>query len=683
MTAQSPATASPSPDPTPSPLAAFLPFTWAERELCAAAIEGRSAQALAVPPGHPDMAVRAAFLRCLLLERDPAVKLHERGFGLFRMHIAETLDLQGCELRRPLRFQDCLLSQVNVIGATLSTFSLSGGSVLRILGDRSVIAALFLRGVEVLAGARLMGAQIGGDLDCAAARLSASQPDFDDGRKEMNDFIAALSLDGATVGGAFFLRGTWVDGSISASSVAVGKLFDARKLTLRAGQLNLDSAIVGGDVDLSGAVLADEPGYAPSTFATTLTLSQAHVAGTLHLGTRFETDGEVNLNDLRVAGSLTIRGARFKGRREFALSCERMDVQGMFDLDSSTCFGPEAVRKADALGTNDSGRLAPRPKPGAEPVWPEPGSALDLTAATVGALSDQWAAWPVGNRILGFRYKTIAGATSIRADWWVDWLRRQMAEDLGPVPEGTKVLGEAGFKPQPWNQVQAALRDIGCVREAEDVAIAKEDAAHAFDAGWRRFRFRLWGKWAGYGYRPLRLLWALPIVYLLSALIYVLAAAAGIMAPTSEEFVAKAEFRRCKPEYGGNWSRCHLAPAYPDFFALAYAAQMLLPAIELRQSKDWAPVPWTRPVRPLPAEKPASAGAAALAASPASAAASPASVPARAAPASVEERDDGARLSWPGLGVLAWSWLEAALGLAAPVLVGLALTGLIRRKSQD
>jgi len=665
LTAHPPASPSPSPAPTPGPLDAFLPFTWAERELRSAAMEGRNAAAMKVPLGHPDMAVRADFLRCLLLERDPAVKLHERGFGLFRMHIAETLDLQGCELRRPLRFQDCLLAEVNILGTRLSTFSLNGGSVLRIVGDRSVIAALFLREVEVLAGVRLMGAQIGGDLDCSAARLSAPQPGFDDGRRQMNDDIAALSLDGATIAGAFFLRGAWVNGSISASSVEVGKLFDARKLTLRAGQLNLDSAIVGGDVDLSGAVVANEAGYPPSIFATALTLAQAHVTGTLHLGMLFETDGDVNLNDLRVGASLTIRGARFKGRREFSLSAERMDVQGMFDLDSSTCFGPEAVRKADERGTNDAGRLAPRPGPGAPLVRPEPGSALNLTAATVGALSDQWATWPVGNRILGFRYKTIAGATSTRADWWVDWLRRQVAEDLGPLPAGAKVLGEAGFKPQPWNQVQAALRDIGCVREAEDVAIAKEDAAHAFDQGWRRRRFRLWGRWAGYGYRPLRLLWGLPIVYLLSALIYILAAAGGIMAPTSEELVAKAEFQHCKPEYGGNWSRCHLAPSYPDFFALAYAAQMLLPAIELRQSRDWAPVPWTRPVRPLPADKPASAAAPA------------------AARANGEEREDGASLSLPGLGVLVWSWLETALGLAAPVLVSLALLGLIRRKSQD
>jgi hypothetical protein len=121
-------------------------------------------------------------------------------------------------------------------------------------------------------------------------------------------------------------------------------------------------------------------------------------------------------------------------------------------------------------------------------------------------------------------------------------------------------------------------------------------------------------------------------------------------------------YQHCRPEYGGNWSRCALAPAYPDFYPWTYALQMLLPAIELRQSKDWAPVPWVRPARPIPA-----AAAAATSASPA------------ATPASTS---DVAQVGLSPLGAftLGWSWCESTLGLVAPVLVGLALTGLIRRK---
>ncbi|MEO5689446.1 MAG: hypothetical protein ABIR54_18975 [Burkholderiaceae bacterium] len=686
-------------------LSSFAPLSWAETELCSAAVEGRTATALAKPQTPADMTVRAEFLRSLLLERDPGFKLHERGFGLFRMRVAENLDLEGCELRRPLRFIDCVLGPLNLVGAKLATLSFNGGSVESISGDRSVIDALFLRGVEVQAGVRLLGAQITGDLDCTAARLSARQPGATKiGNKAFDALNAALGLDGASIGGAFMLRETWMHGSLKASSLVVGKLADLRKLSMRTGQVNLDSATLGGDLDLSGATIRSEPGFAPSQEDTALRLSLARIAGSLQLTSRFETDGGVDLNDLRVGGNLTLRGARFTGRREFALLAQRMQVQGAFDLDSSTCFGPEATSKADASGTSGTGRLAPRPEPGTATSQPEPGSAVDLTAASVGSLSDQWASWPKGNRVLGFRYKQIAGATSTRAAWWVDWLRLQVAEDLGPVGQGGRVLGTEGFKPQPWNQAMVALREVGCVRDAEDLAIAKEDAEHAFDTGARKFWFHLWGRWAGYGYRPLRLLWALPGVYVLSVVIYAWAAWEGAMAPTKEEFLAKPEYQHCKPEYGGNWARCPLAPAYPDFFALAYAAQMLLPAIELRQSKDWAPVPWQRPVHALPPAQAASqvASAPGLAVSakptpPASASTTPiaagASAPlaaSSAAPAvattvssTVAEPDDKASLSVVGVVTLIWSWIESTLGLAAPVLVGLALSGLIRRKTKD
>ncbi len=243
------------------------------------------------------------------------------------------------------------------------------------------------------------------------------------------------------------------------------------------------------------------------------------------------------------------------------------------------------------------------------------------------------------------------------------WLKLQVDEDLRKVRPGEEARGVDGFKPQPWDQAILALRAAGCLRDAEDVAIAKETAERAHDRTPTWPLHRLWGVCAGYGYRPLRLLWALPVVYLASVWVYSRAADAGAMAPTKEELIAKDEYQRCHPEHGGNWARCALAPAYPDFNAWGYALQTLLPAIELRQAKDWAPVRWQRPVVPVEAAKAAS-GVATVAR--AVAAAEPLPPPS----------------SW-GRAALYWSWFEGTLGLAAPVLVGLALTGLIRRKLKD
>ncbi len=643
-----------------------------EQRLWAAAIEGRVAhpQDLQASFDDRDNWVRGDFVRFLAIEKDPTHKIHERGVRLQRLRIIGKLDLSNCEVRRPLRFEDCVLDEVDLTSAKVATLSFAGSSVGAIVGDRCAAAALFLRQVTVLRGARFLGAQIAGDLDCQGALLSAERP-VRPGQPgaALDDLEVALGLDGAAIGGAFFLRRATLVGRLSAASLSVAKVLDARGLKGFTSALGLDSAIIGGDADFGGAFIGDAPGHARSPHDTALNLSQARIGGTLRLGDRFRTDRRVLLNDLRVSGNLTLRGARLATVGALAIVAERMQVDGTFDLDSTTCFGAAAVAAADGDRKGASGRLAPKRRRG----WfarPAPlraaGAALDLTAAQVGSLSDQWADWPRGNRVLGFRYKAIVGATSTRAEWWVHWLTLQVDEDLRKVKPGEASLGVDGFKPQPWDQATLALRAAGCLRDAEDVAIAKETAEHAHDKTLTWPLHRLWGVCAGYGYRPLRLLWALPVVYLASVWIYSDAADAGAMAPTREELVAKDEYQRCHPEHGGNWTRCALAPAYPDFNAWGYALQVLLPAIELRQSRDWAPVRWQRPVVPVPPAKAASGAA-------------PAASEARA----VAEAEPLPPISSWGRAALYWSWFEGTLGLVAPVLVGLALTGLIRRKLKD
>jgi len=658
------------PAPAPAPVEDANGMGPAETRLWRAAIDGEVGQPEDLEADFKDSRhwVRADFVRFLATEKDKAHTLHERGVRLRRLRVIGTLDLSGCEVRRPLRFEDCLLDEVRVTGARLATLSFDASSVGSITGDRVAATAVFLRRTTVRQGARFLGAQIAGDLDCDGATLDAEQPIATGPQPAVAGLDVALGLDGASIGGAFFLRGTTLVGQLSASSITVGKVFDARGAKVRTGQLQLHSAIIGGDADFGGAVIVDLPGAAPSPHRLAVNLTQARVGGTLRLGDRFAADRGVQLNDLRVGGNLTLRGGRFIGKSEFAIVAQRMLVEGSFDLDSTTCFGLADLEAANAGRPTSTSRLAPRRKRGESAPVRAPGCALDLTAASVGSLSDQWADWPRGNRVLGFRYKAIVGATSTRAAWWESWLALQVDEDKRRLADDQPRAGMSSFKNQPWDQAILALRDVGCERDAEDLAIAKERAAHAHDTTpWHPLHV-LWGWCAGYGYRPLRLLWALAVVYPLSAWIYAEAAEHGAMAPTREDLLARDEYQRCHPEHGGNWTHCALAPAYPDFNARAYALQMLLPAIELRQAKEWAPVPWVRPVVPIAPPRAAS-GAASVAV---------AVAVARAGEAEAEPRVSG----W-GWTALACSRVEAASGLAAPVLVALALTGLIRRKQKD
>ena len=647
--------------PSNPPAAADL--TAAERIVLQAAMAGGEAGSNPMLPfDDPDIAVRAIFLRHLAIEKDPAWRLHEHGIVLRHLRVTGELDLDNCEVRRPLRFADCQLDRVSLLGATLATLSFDGGSVEAIAADRLKATAVFLRRVTVRAGTRFLGAQVTGDIDCEGAQLSAPPAGPPGAQSNVVRNDVALGLDGATIGGAFFLRRTVLHGSLSASSLAVGKVLDARRLVVDGGGVDLNAATLGGDADFAGARLADAPGE------DGLVLSQARVAGTLRLTGGVQTNRHVMLHDARIAGNLSLREARFVGAIPFAVSAQRMQVDGTFDLDASTCFGPEDAKAADAQRIMPTSRLAPRPARGEHRPERAPGSAFDLTAALVGSLSDQWADWPRGNRVLGFRYKAIVGATSTSAAWWEAWLKLQRESNLRKLEGDDPESRASGFKPQPWDQAILALRDAGCAHEAEDVAIAKEREAHRHDRGAGHVVHRLWGLGAGYGYRPLRLLWVLPGVYAISIWLFSEAADRGVMAPTGEKVLASAEFQHCHPEHGGNWTRCALAPAYPDFNAAAYALQTLFPAIEVRQSKDWAPAPWVRPaVRPAAPPAPASSSASA----------------AGAVQVAVHAAEPLPAVSRWGLAALWWSWIEATFGLAAPLLVGLVWTGLIQRKSKE
>jgi hypothetical protein len=651
--------ASPAASPTPPSGDRLNP---AESKVLQAAMAGDEAvNEVALPWDHADVVVRAVMLRHIILEKEAGWRLHERGVRMRHFRVVGELNLDNCDVRRPLRFGDCLMDKVSLLGATVTTLTFSGGSVEAIEADRVKAAAIFLRRVTVRGGTRLLGAQVAGDVDFDTAQLFPPPATPDASSHTIRNEVA-LGLDGAAVGGAFFLRNAVVHGAISACSLTVAKVFDARRLVVDGGGVDLDSAILGADADFAKAQLSGAGG------GDGLVLSQARIGGSLRLTAGFQTNRRVMLHDARIAGNLSLREARFVGAIPFAVTAQRMQVDGTFDLDSSTCFGLADAQAADAKRATPTSRLAPVRRTGEPRPERAPGSAFDLTAALVGSLSDQWADWPRGNRVLGFRYKAIAGATSTSAAWWEGWLRLQRDNDLRQVDGDTAESRASGFKPQPWDQAILALRDAGFARDAEDLAIAKEREAHRHDTGPGHVLHGLWGVAAGYGYRPLRLLWALPVIWAISVGLFSVAADRGVMAPTDEKVLASAEFKHCHPEHGGNWTHCALAPAYPDFNAAAYALQTLFPAIEARQSKDWAPAPWVRPLGRNSAA-PASAASAASTTG--------------GANVEVSEAEPLPPASGWGLVALWWSWVEATFGLAAPLLVGLVWTGLIQRKTKE
>lgn len=166
--------------------------------------------------------------------------------------------------------------------------------------------------------------------------------------------------------------------------------------------------------------------------------------------------------------------------------------------------------------------------------------AVSLSSAKVGRLIDDVNSWPEGKLILdGFIYDRLTGdKVPTNAKIRLAWLDRQRFSHAGLKGDGKY------FKPQPWQQLQKVLREMGHIEDARQMAIAFEDRLRAANLigqtpeDWCKPRAWLYRKisrgfhwlfrwFIGYGYRPLGLFFKMVIVWLLCGAFYWYAALYG------------------------------------------------------------------------------------------------------------------------------------------------------------
>jgi hypothetical protein len=268
-----------------------------------------------LPPkdGPKEHRIRASFLRYLALGGCDACRPPEKGVRLVGAFIegdgpegAETrgLDLEGCTVTGDLvlvrcRFPDLVLLRA----ARIATLSLGEAALTcGLKGDRLVATGgVFLRGLIATGEVRLVGARIGGDLDCNQAvfradphmqsksrsalnadgvealggvnllnvfatgevrligarlggDLNCTNGTFRAGEGAEDDREYSLSADRLTIEGTLFLRGRLlIKGVLSLVNARVGALNDQMEAWPQAGLLRLDQfrygAITGGPVD--------------------------------------------------------------------------------------------------------------------------------------------------------------------------------------------------------------------------------------------------------------------------------------------------------------------------------------------------------------------------------------------------------------------------------------------------
>ena len=493
-----------------------------------------------------DEALRADFLRHLLLAGDDRAPLPERGLLVAGARIDGVLDLEGAELTSSLGLIRCAFDRAPVLrGARCRSLFFNGATMpglradgLRCTGD------LFLRnGFKATGELRLLGAEIGGDLSCVGATLDGGGG-------------YALNADGARVVGSVFLRGGF-------------------KAT---GMVRLLGAEIGGNVECDGATLDGGEGYA-------LNADRARVVGSVFLQGGFKATGMVRLLGAEIGGDLSCIGATLDGGGGDALGADGARVAGgVFMRDGFKAKGALDFTEARLGAFVDGGACGPAPD-----LAP-----LGLTGCTFGAIHCR--------------------DGSFTAEARLRWLER--CESSRPGPK---------FHPGPFEQLARVFRESGHPEDARAILIEKErrQRQSVHDRRLREGGAHGWlitipgAVWDGllrlsvaYGLRPLRAFHLLFVGVLLGWGMFHAADQAGALKPNSPFVLRAPEWVACAapatetvtvsdgdafpgrldhPSQRDCFEDQPEAASWPEFNALVYSVDTLLPLVGLEMQAHWIP----------------------------------------------------------------------------------------------
>lgn len=480
----------------------------------------------------------------------------------------------------------------------------------------------------------------GGDGPSADERRLQMLGAWIEGRIDLRDAVVAESLwfyrcvfdstprlDGARIGGSVSFRDCLLPG-LRAEACQFGE-----ELALDAGctirtEVRLARATIAGDLNCERLRLrSSERSDAPSR--RRLVADGARIDGDAILAGGFESDGNVRLVGVRIAGKLRVDNARMSGNlddlggRGDALNLDRARIAGGVSLDQGfAAAGPVRLTRARIEGDLDctgatfdvfgdvawaggASLLLDRAKVSGSLILARlknPLVAASLAETRVGALMDDASTW--GERLVldGFSYARFADGASASAPFRLSWLAGQEPAHL-----------DRDFRPGPWRQLIAVLRRTGHEHGARKVAVEREQHLRRIGrvgAGapralrWLpRLGHSLFGAFAGYGYRPARLIAAMALAWLGCGALYWAAAEHGAMVPTDPLVYDNPRHARCRPDAtvnaaaghaspeAGNWTQCpELAAEYPAFRPFAYSLDVVLPFADLQQERRWAPV---------------------------------------------------------------------------------------------
>lgn len=462
-------------------------------------------------------------------------------------------------------------------------------------GEGNLNAVAGGRKFEAHGEVRLLGAKIGGTLDCTGSSFH-------------NPKGVALGADAMEVGGSVFLK-------------AQGKetRFEAN------GEVRLLGAKIGGSLECNGGTFQSLSGVA-------FIGDGIEVGGNVFLisrdsSTRFEANGEVRLPGAKIAGQLNCGGGWLKNSKGIALNADRIEVGGSVLLNARgmeawfeangevrllgaiiggnlECIGG-SIQNPDgiALGADNmrvSGSMLVRQNSG---YITSCDGDVSLVGATVGSYF-QW------RDIVSKHGVDLSHASVVTLDlhsiahpelWQLNgFLYQGLAEP--EIAHGSELLtllekcDKGAYFPQPYRQLFRCLRDAGHAEEATNVAVEMRRQAFIHerkklsDLKPRLWLLRSWfselWEWIlwliGYGYRPWRAVGIAMTLWAVGSAIYT-----GIALGPFHDFMAPAEgdlLAAVQSNPNHNWRE-----GGPPFVPWLYALDRFMPVVDLGQASFFRP----------------------------------------------------------------------------------------------
>jgi hypothetical protein len=603
----------------------FGPLSEAENKILRAAIAGNYAWC---GPSHMDndplndptsknewdkeRKIRAEVLRWLCLDKAAEIYVDFQGIWIHGAKISSHLNLNYSSVRFPLGFRCCRFSgEVRLISARLPSLVLSGSTVPGLAADGAEFQnSVFLDcGFSATGAVGLVGVQIDGMLVC-------------DGGTFRDLAQANVSSSGT---------------ALSAGSIVVKGNVHLRFGFAAEGQVDLQGAQIGGDLDCEDGTFKNLPQKDLTNSGLALCAQRATVKGDVRLSNGFVAEGQINLQGIQIDGAFDCEGGTFKNSRQkgldesgTALLAGRASIKRSVRLR----YGFSAEGEVNLLGAQIGGNLdcgggtfKNLPQEDIE----ESGTALMAEGTSVAGdvfLSDGFVAAGevslLGAQVGGdlecsgatFHLVLLERATVKQILFWSNIKSPGQAElaldntsvaslvdDQESWPSAGKlsldgftygriaggpndsksrldwVGRQKSFSAQPYRHLAKILRDEGDDEGARTVIYEMEKRKHQDSKrGWFP---RFWNpifRWTiGYGVYPRRAIWGLVLLVALGWGFYRCGYFSGAMTPTNQE------------TYNELHNKKRLLPHYPHFYALIYSAENSFPLVNLGQRETWTP----------------------------------------------------------------------------------------------